>query len=75
MADTLSVLRRALETYLVLVALLGVVTLAWSMANMVLLDTVTLASIWFAIAGAGTLLVAVLILRHVYVGESGVATR
>lgn len=70
MTDPFGALHRALQTYLAMVALLGLATLAWSVTNIVVLDDVTLASVWFAVAGSGTLLVAVLIFRHAYVEES-----
>lgn len=69
MTDPLGVLHRALQTYLAIVALLGLVTLAWSVTNIFVLDNVTLASIWIGVAGSGTLLVAVLFFRHAYVED------
>lgn len=69
MTDPIGILHRAIQTYLALVALVGLATLAWSVTNIVVLDNVTLASIWFGVAGSGTLLVAVLIFRHAYVNE------
>ena len=72
MADPLEVPHRALQTYLATVALLGLATLAWSATNLLVLDDVTLASIWFGVAGAGTVLVAVFLYRHAYVDVAGV---
>lgn len=69
MTDPLAVLRRALQTYLVLMATLGLVTFGWAAATMVSIGGVTLASAWFALAGAGTMLVAVLILQRRFSSE------
>jgi hypothetical protein len=61
--DARAILRRVFLAYVVALGLLGVVTLAWALRAFAL-ENATLATAWFAVAGAGTLLTAALILRY-----------
>jgi preprotein translocase subunit SecY len=61
--NPLAAFRRVLVAYLAGLAVLGAVTLAWALTEAVILDNATLATAWFAVAGAGTMLTVALILR------------
>jgi hypothetical protein len=61
--NPLDAFRRVLLVYLAGMAVLGAVTLAWALTEAVILDDATLATAWFGVAGAGTMLTVALILR------------
>ena len=62
--NPLSAFRGMLAAYVAGLALLGTVTLGWALTEAILLDDATLATWWFAVAGAGTVLTAALIVRY-----------
>ena len=62
--DLLSAFRGMLVAYVAGLAVLGVVTLGWALTEALLLDNATLATWWFAVAGAGAVLTAGLIVWY-----------
>jgi hypothetical protein len=61
--NPLAAFRRVLAAYLAGLGVLGAVTLAWALTEAVVLENGTLATAWFGVAGAGTLLTVALIRR------------